>query len=102
MEAMASGMVVVSTHHAGIPELVDSGVSGYLVRERAMESTCTHSCKQSIPGRDMGLAARRKIELEFNMTRQNEALLSLYAEIAGRPARLGAARTYGQAVDSAR
>ena len=33
-EAMASGMPVVGTRHAGIPELVEDGVSGFLVPER--------------------------------------------------------------------
>jgi colanic acid/amylovoran biosynthesis glycosyltransferase len=33
-EAMASGVLVVSTYHSGIPELVQNEVSGYLVPER--------------------------------------------------------------------
>lgn len=32
-EAMASGCIVVSTRHAGIPEAVEEGVTGYLVDE---------------------------------------------------------------------
>lgn len=34
MEAMATGMPVVATHHSGIPELIKDGVSGFLVEER--------------------------------------------------------------------
>jgi colanic acid/amylovoran biosynthesis glycosyltransferase len=34
LEAMAAGLPVVSTRHAGIPEAVEDGVSGYLVSER--------------------------------------------------------------------
>jgi len=34
MEAMASGMPVVSTRHSGIPELVQDGISGFLFAER--------------------------------------------------------------------
>ena len=37
-EAMALGMTVVSTRHAGIPEAVEHGVSGMLVRERDVEA----------------------------------------------------------------
>lgn len=33
MEAMACGLPVVSTHHAGIAELIDSGKTGFLVQE---------------------------------------------------------------------
>lgn len=33
MEAMASALPVVSTRHSGIPELVEHGVSGWLVKE---------------------------------------------------------------------
>lgn len=34
MEAMAMGLPVISTEHSGIPELVEEGVSGFLVPER--------------------------------------------------------------------
>ena len=37
-EAMALGMAVVTTRHAGIPEAVEHGVSGLLVRERDVEA----------------------------------------------------------------
>lgn len=34
MEAMASGLPVIATRHSGIPELVEDGISGYLVDEK--------------------------------------------------------------------
>lgn len=34
-EAMASGMAVISTFHAGIPELIEDGVTGFLVKENS-------------------------------------------------------------------
>ena len=37
-EAMALGMTVISTRHAGIPEAVEHGVSGLLVAERDVEA----------------------------------------------------------------
>ena len=36
LEAMASGLPVVSTFHAGIPEAVVDGKTGFLVSEDAM------------------------------------------------------------------
>ena len=37
MEAMARGLVCISTYHSGIPELIDNGVSGYLCNEKNSE-----------------------------------------------------------------
>jgi colanic acid/amylovoran biosynthesis glycosyltransferase len=37
-EAMALGMTVISTRHAGIPEAIEHGVSGLLVEERDVEA----------------------------------------------------------------
>jgi glycosyltransferase involved in cell wall biosynthesis len=37
LEAMASGLPVISTWHSGIPEAVEDGVSGLLVAERDVE-----------------------------------------------------------------
>lgn len=36
-EAMAMGMAVISTRHAGIPEAIEHGASGLLVQERDVE-----------------------------------------------------------------
>ncbi|GAB4378396.1 MAG: hypothetical protein Kow0075_08270 [Salibacteraceae bacterium] len=38
IEAMAKGMPVLATHHSGIPELVQDGVHGYLVKERDVDA----------------------------------------------------------------
>jgi colanic acid/amylovoran biosynthesis glycosyltransferase len=38
MEAMATGLPVVSTHHAGIPEVVHDGEHGLLVPERDIDA----------------------------------------------------------------
>ncbi len=38
LEAMASGLPVFATQHGGIPEAIENGVSGVLVRERDHEA----------------------------------------------------------------
>jgi colanic acid/amylovoran biosynthesis glycosyltransferase len=68
-EAMASGMPVVSTYHAGIPELVEDGTSGYLVAERDVEALADRLERLvTTPDkwRAMGQAGRAKVEAEFS------------------------------------
>ena len=40
LEAMSSGMPVVATYHGGIPEAVESGVTGLLVPEKDPQALC--------------------------------------------------------------
>ncbi|WFE89924.1 glycosyltransferase [Roseibium porphyridii] len=41
-EAMACGCVVIATRHAGIPDLIEEGKTGYLIDELAMEDYRKH------------------------------------------------------------
>jgi len=84
MEAMATGIPVVSTHHSGINELVENGVTGFLVPERDIDSLADRIfyliahpdiCLQ------MGLAARGHIENYFNIDRLNNRLTEIYKEL---------------------
>ncbi len=74
MEAMASGVPVVTTRHSGIPELVDHGVSGFLAEERAVEPLAESMARLiSEPGLVARITeqARKKIEQEFNIRTLN-------------------------------
>nr|WP_308918173.1 glycosyltransferase [Jannaschia sp. LMIT008] len=73
MEAMATGLPVVTTRIAGVPELVEDGVSGLLVAPgdgaglaRAMDALARD------PGRAaaMGRAGRAKVVAEFALPRE--------------------------------
>jgi colanic acid/amylovoran biosynthesis glycosyltransferase len=78
-EAMACGMPVVSTLHAGIPELVSDGDSGYLVAERDVAAIADRLCAlldQPERWEAMGRAGRARVEAGFclqGMCRQLEA-----------------------------
>ncbi len=69
MEAMAQGLVVVSTEHSGIPELVEHGVSGHLVPERDVDAL-TAQLRALVARPEswaaLGAAARAKVERDFN------------------------------------
>lgn len=76
MEAMAMKLPVLSTIHAGIPELVKDGVNGYLVKERdvthyaeRMNDVLTWKKKDE---------NRAVIEDRFNMIKHNHALEQFY------------------------
>lgn len=64
MEAMATGMPVVSTRHSGIPELVEEEVSGLLADEgdhRALAAALARLSDSPELSRSMGRAARRRV-----------------------------------------
>ena len=74
-EAMASGMPVVGTRHAGIPELVEDGVSGWLVAERDEAALAAALARLAVePERwaAMGRAGRAKVEREYDIHRLDD------------------------------
>lgn len=83
-EAMASGLPVLSTWHSGIPELVEDGVTGYLVPERDVDSLSERLirlCDHPEQWPTMGANARKKIESEFDTDKINNQLERLYREV---------------------
>jgi colanic acid/amylovoran biosynthesis glycosyltransferase len=81
MEAMATGLPVVSSRHSGIPELVEDGVTGLLAEERDVNGLADHLARLiDDPGLYTRLAAagRTRVEEEFNNQLLNERLLGLF------------------------
>ncbi|MDV6253341.1 glycosyltransferase [Vibrio sp. EA2] len=81
MEAMAVGLPVISTYHSGIPELIDDGVSGFLVNEGDVEAlsntvyTVSRYDQSSL--NKITVSARQKIEKQFNNDKEVKALIDL-------------------------
>ena len=78
MEAMASGLPVLSTAHSGIPELVEDGVSGLLTREMDIDALAENICRllaapASWPA--MARAGRARVEQEFDIEKLNDRLV---------------------------
>jgi len=84
MEAMASGLPVISTYHTGIPEIVNHGESGFLVEERDVEDIAdrlTRLMKRRELWQEMGLKGRKHIEEHYNLDRQNDRLVKIYRSL---------------------
>lgn len=77
MEAMATGMPVVTTRHSGIPELVEDGVSGLLAPEgdpAALADALRWLAGPPERARAMGRAARRRVAAEYDAAALDDAL----------------------------
>ncbi|NJO09814.1 MAG: colanic acid biosynthesis glycosyltransferase WcaL [Leptolyngbyaceae cyanobacterium SL_1_1] len=83
-EAMAMGLPVISTVHGGIPELVEDGVSGFLVPERdaaAIADKLTFLIGHSDLWPQMGLAGRAYVETHYDLNALNDQLIGLYSAL---------------------
>jgi colanic acid/amylovoran biosynthesis glycosyltransferase len=73
MEALAAGVPVITTEIAGIGELVEDGVNGYLIPPGAVEPL-VQRLKQLLEDADlrqrMGRAGLIKVEQEFNLSQE--------------------------------
>ena len=87
MEAAAAGLVVVSSRHSGIPELIEDGRCGFLSAERDVEGL-----SRSLEGiaddytacRPLTLAARSHIETEFDNRLLHSALADRLSAVLPR------------------
>ena len=83
-EAMASGVLVVSTHHGGIPELVEDGVTGVLARENDGEDLTRATFRLlALEPRWPTIAecARQRVTAIYDINCVTRQLLSTYARL---------------------
>lgn len=80
-EAMACSLPVVSTSHAGIPELVQEGVNGFLVAERDTAEFARAirrlAADPELRSR-VGSAGRQTIETRFELGQLTDELIEFY------------------------
>ncbi|HHJ40394.1 MAG: hypothetical protein AXA67_05925 [Methylothermaceae bacteria B42] len=83
MEAMASGLAVVSSEISGIPELIEDGQDGLLVPEKDIEAL-TEALKTLIADTGkryrLGRNARNKICRRFDARHTNQHLKALFCQ----------------------
>lgn len=85
-EAMATGVPVISTRHAGIPELVTHRKNGYLVQENNIEELAA-ALEFMLTNRKVwrmyATSARKKIEQAFDLNKQLQQQAAFYDELLG-------------------
>jgi colanic acid/amylovoran biosynthesis glycosyltransferase len=88
MEAMAMERAVVASAVMGIPELIEDGVSGRLVRPGSLEHlfAVLMELAEDPEGRlRLGRAARERVRTEFELEASAQQLSELYARSAAAP-----------------
>jgi colanic acid/amylovoran biosynthesis glycosyltransferase len=83
-EAMAMGLISVATWHAGTPELIENEVSGFLVAEKNSDELADkikYIIRRPKIWKSIGLAARKKIEAEFEVKKSIEQLEQLFYQL---------------------
>ena len=81
LEAMALGLPVVSTYHAGIPEAVVNGSNGFLVEEGDVEGMADRIIalsKDLALRAEMGTSGWNRAKERFSWKREREDLIRLF------------------------
>lgn len=77
LEAMALGVPVIASRHAGIPEAIDDGGNGFLVAPGDADALASRLkmliCDPDV-GRALGPSARLKVQTKFDARRQSRRL----------------------------
>lgn len=83
MEAMAMGIPVISTLHSGIPELIESGVSGFLVKEYdhiGIAKVILDLINDSSMLADICNSAKKTIDNNFDRDKSYSKMLSILSK----------------------
>jgi len=84
LEAMSHGLPVIAPETGGLPEIIENGRHGYLVRgrdPRAYADLCLRLIENRVLLRELGDACREKIRKEFSFDAMSEKYRRLYQSI---------------------
>ena len=84
MEAMAMGLPIVSTQHSGIPELIENGVSGFLVPERdagALYKKLKYLVDRPEMWSALGAQGIKCVEENYDINRLNDRLVHIFKNL---------------------
>lgn len=95
LEAMAMGLPAVGTHVAGTRDVIEDGVTGYLVDtgdDAAAAARMLELARNPGLRAGLGAAGRRRVRAEFSARAMAADTARLYAELAGSLATVSPAR----------
>jgi len=78
MEAMSTGLPVISTYHSAIPEIIDNGSNGFLVKEREVSSYTGAMFNLKNVTHEIGFKANKKVMEDFNLDIETQKLFGIY------------------------
>jgi len=84
IEALASGMPVIATRYAGIPELVGDGINGFTAGEKSVDELSNALEKLAVdPGlvKRLGKSGRAVVEERFDAVKQAKKIENEYKEL---------------------
>ena len=90
LEAMAFGKPVIGSRIGGIPEQVENNKNGLLFEMGNVEQLARKMevlTEDKVLRKEMGRAAREKLEREYSLQDHCEGLLDIYSELLGRDVR---------------
>ncbi len=96
MEAMATGIPVVSTRHSGIPELVQDDVTGFLLEEgdvAGLSRRLLQLAHDAALRARMGAAGRRIVAEHFDVHTLTDRLIASYEALLAQAEPLAAGRS---------
>lgn len=86
IDMAASGLLVVSSNHCDIPEIIEDGRTGFLAAEGNLDNL-EATLRRALDGAErwdqLRRAARAHVEATFDARRQSERLAELYRFLAG-------------------
>ena len=84
MEALASGIPVVSTYHSGIPELVIPKKTGLLALEHDsidLANKIEEIIRNPLNSKNFAIEGRKHIEKNYNIYNLNDKLVDIYYKV---------------------
>jgi glycosyltransferase involved in cell wall biosynthesis len=83
LAAMAAGVPVVASSVGGVPEVVESGKTGFLVSDGDFVTPVRRLLEDAALAAQMSRAARERAQQEFSVERMVEKTVSVYREVLG-------------------